>query len=188
LTEIQTSLFWDDADGGWFSTTGEDASVLLRLKEDYDGAEPAAASVTVRNLLTLGHIVSDPALIERAKRTLERYGTGLGRVARVMPLMLANLVWWHSRPAQIVIAAGDDPMQTAALELIAARVYLPGAVQIALPAGGAAAFAGWLPWLGAMTARDGRPTAYVCREFACQEPVTSPADLERQLEAAAGGG
>ena len=57
ITEAQTALFWDDADGGWFSTTGEDPSVLLRLKEDYDGAEPAAASVTVRNLLMLGHLV-----------------------------------------------------------------------------------------------------------------------------------
>ena len=45
------SCFFDERDGGWFSTTGEDPSVLLRLKEDYDGAEPAAASVTVRNLI-----------------------------------------------------------------------------------------------------------------------------------------
>ena len=46
-------------DGGWFSTTGRDPSVLLRLKEDYDGAEPAASSVSVLNLLTLSHLVED---------------------------------------------------------------------------------------------------------------------------------
>ncbi len=46
-------------DGGWFSTTGRDPSVLLRLKEDYDGAEPAASSVSVLNLLTLAHSGSD---------------------------------------------------------------------------------------------------------------------------------
>ena len=33
-----------------------------------------------------------------------------------------------------------------------------------------------LPWLGAMEARDRRPTAYLCRDFACQAPVT---DAER---------
>ena len=43
-------------DGGWFSTTGGDPSVLLRLKEDYDGAEPSASSVSVLNLLTLAHL------------------------------------------------------------------------------------------------------------------------------------
>src|SRR5262249_41880647 len=43
LTTVQTTMFFDERDGGCFSTTGEDRSVLLRLKEDYDGAEPAAA-------------------------------------------------------------------------------------------------------------------------------------------------
>src|SRR5438132_13040998 len=95
LQHRQDELFWDESAGGWFSTTGADPSVLLRQKEDYDGAEPSAASVTVRNLLALGHVVGDAALIDRAKRTLERYGPGLGRVARVMPLMLGNLAAWH---------------------------------------------------------------------------------------------
>ena len=67
LTAIQTERFGDSADGGWFSTTGTDASVLLRLKEDYDGAEPAAASVTVRNLLTLGRLVGDASHLDRAR-------------------------------------------------------------------------------------------------------------------------
>ena len=44
LQRRQDELFWDEADGGWFSTTGRDASVLLRMKEDYDGAEPTASS------------------------------------------------------------------------------------------------------------------------------------------------
>ena len=68
------SCFFDDRDGGWFSTTGDDPSVLLRLKEDYDGAEPAAASVTVRNLLMLAQLAGDAAYHDRARRTLERYG------------------------------------------------------------------------------------------------------------------
>jgi uncharacterized protein YyaL (SSP411 family) len=74
LTESQTAKFWDPVDAGWFSTTGDDPSVLLRLKEDYDGAEPAAASVTVRNLITLGHLTGDAAFTDAARRSLERYG------------------------------------------------------------------------------------------------------------------
>ena len=46
-------MFWDPIGGGWYSTTGNDPSVLLRLKEEYDGAEPAASSVAVLNLLTM---------------------------------------------------------------------------------------------------------------------------------------
>ena len=59
LQRRQDELFWDPIEGGWFSTTGEDPSVLLRLKEDYDGAEPAASSVAVLNLLTLAHLTGD---------------------------------------------------------------------------------------------------------------------------------
>ncbi len=56
LQRRQDELFCDAIDGGWFSTTGKDESVLLRLKEDYDGAEPAASSVSVMNLLVLSHL------------------------------------------------------------------------------------------------------------------------------------
>src|SRR6201999_3084888 len=53
LQARQDQLFWDDANGGWFSTTGSDPSVLLRMKETYDGAEPAASSVAAMNLQML---------------------------------------------------------------------------------------------------------------------------------------
>ena len=176
LIEIQTRLFWDDRDGGWFSTTGEDDSVLLRLKEDYDGAEPAAASVTVRNLLVLGHLVSDRALIDRAGRTLERYGPQIGRVARVMPFMLLNIARWHGRATQVVIAGDPGGADTLALERAAAARYLPWAVHIGIgPAGASPALAEALPWLGAMQARDGQAAAYLCHNFTCQAPTTDPA-------------
>ena len=50
--------------GGWFSTTGRDATVLLRMKEDYDGAEPTASAVSVMNLLTLSHLESESKDVE----------------------------------------------------------------------------------------------------------------------------
>ena len=182
LTATQTTLFWDERDGGWFSTTGEDPSVLLRIKEDYDGAEPAAASVTVRNLLMLGHLLSDASLVGRAQRTLERYGPHLGRVARVMPFMLSNIALWHGAAPQIVLVGEPGAADTVALERVAARIYAPGAMQIPLPAAGAGEpLVARLPWLGAMIARAGLATAYVCRNFACQEPVTGPYALELQL-------
>ena len=182
LVRAQQALFWDDRDGGWFSTTGEDPTVLLRMKEDYDGAEPAAASVTVRNLLTLGHLVSDAALIDTARRTLERYGPQLGQVARVMPLMLSNVALWHAGAPQVVIAGSPGASDTHALEQAVSRVYVPGLIQIPLPPAGAGeALGSRLPWLAAMSARDGRATAYVCRDFTCREPVADVARLERQL-------
>ena len=67
LQRRQDELFWDDGAGGWFSTTGADPSVLLRMKEDYDGAEPSATSVAVSNLIVLAHLTGD-ADVEDAHR------------------------------------------------------------------------------------------------------------------------
>jgi uncharacterized protein YyaL (SSP411 family) len=189
LADVQTALFWDERDGGWFSTTGQDPAVLLRMKEDYDGAEPAASSVTVRNLLTLAYLVSEPALLARARRTLERYGPHLGRAARVMPFMLANVATINSTSAQVVIIGATGSADTMALERVVAKKRLPACVQITLPESGAAGeLAARLPWTSAMGMLDGRATAYFCRDFVCQAPVTDPDALERQLNKIEGGG
>ena len=70
LTDLQRERFFDDCDGGWYSTTGEDPDVLLRLKEDYDGAEPSATSVTTRNLIRLAQLTGDARFMDLAERTL----------------------------------------------------------------------------------------------------------------------
>jgi uncharacterized protein YyaL (SSP411 family) len=177
LTERQTELFWDETDGGWFSTTDADPTVLLRLKEDYDGAEPAAASVTVRNLLHLAHLTGEHGFQARAQRSLERYGPALGQVARVMPMMVSTVATWHARPAQVVIVGPAGPAR-AALEAVVAARYLPFVVQVLLEPGEAQhRLTTRLPWLAAMSMVDGQPAAYVCQDFACQAPVTSPEAL-----------
>jgi uncharacterized protein YyaL (SSP411 family) len=55
---LQDSLFLDREGGGYFNNTGEDSSVLLRVKEDHDGAEPSGNSVTTINLIRLASMVS----------------------------------------------------------------------------------------------------------------------------------
>lgn len=46
----------DKQGGGYFNTPGEDPSVLLHVKEDYDGAEPSGNSVAAINLIRLSSI------------------------------------------------------------------------------------------------------------------------------------
>lgn len=55
---LQDELFLDRSGGGYFNTPGEDPSVLLRVKEDNDGAEPSGNSVSVINLVRLASMVS----------------------------------------------------------------------------------------------------------------------------------
>ena len=78
---------------------------LLRLKEDYDGAEPSATSVTVLNLLTLSHLTNDHGV--RSRRSTARLGMFASRIeqgARTVPMMMAALSAYHAGMSQIVIA------------------------------------------------------------------------------------
>jgi uncharacterized protein YyaL (SSP411 family) len=181
LQSQQDARFWDAEGGGWFSTTGRDRSVLLRLKEDYDGAEPSAGSVSVLNLLTLAHLVDDAGAREKAEKTLGRYGERAGKAARVIPMMLAGLSTFHAGASQVVIVGEADAARSMKAEL--SRHYLPFAVTIPVRPGAHQEEIGRaLPFIGAMRAHDGAATAFVCRDFACREPATDPAALAAQLE------
>jgi len=185
LQARQDELFWDAVEGGWFSTTGQDASVLLRLKEDYDGAEPAASSVSVLNLLVLSHLGAGDAESYTAKIefTLGNFAGRAAQAGRTVPMMLAALSSYHAGSEQVVIVGSRDARDTTALlDVIRAR-YQPTMLTMCIQPDAREAIASRLAWVGALTTRDGRATAYLCREFACQAPTSEPAELARQLEA-----
>lgn len=70
MSWMQDALFLDKTGGGYFNNTGEDASVLLRVKEDHDGAEPSGNSVSAINLIRLASMVAG-SKAEHYKRNAE---------------------------------------------------------------------------------------------------------------------
>jgi len=171
-------LFWDPVEGGWFSTTGHDPSVLLRLKETYDGAEPAATSVAVLNLLVLAHLTGDASMSERIERSLGLFRAHLGRA---VPMMLSALSLYHVGMPQIVIAGEADAQDTRALLDALRLAYRPATVVVPVFGRHRTALERVLPWVQPMAAREGHATAYVCRDFACQAPVQTAEALVEQL-------
>ena len=182
LQKRQDEQFWDAENGGWFNTTGADPSVILRMKEDYDGAEPSPSSISVLNLLMMAHLTNEAELFERIDRTLKMFGPQIGKVARAVPMMLAALSTYHAKVAQIVIVGAADDEATQALMREAVAKYDPFSVLVPVEPGAAQSqLARLLPFISAMTMRDGRPTAYVCHDFTCGEPATDPAGLAERL-------
>ena len=183
LQRSQDTKFWDDEEGGWFSTTGSDPTVLLRLKEDYDGAEPAASSVSVLNLLTLSHLSGAPGALEKVERTLARLGPRVGAAGRAVPMMLSALSTWHAGMSQIVLVGPRRAETTQALQSALSKHYLPFALQVLVePGARQTALAEHLPFIRSMSAGPGA-AAYVCRDFTCKQPVFDPAALEDELTA-----
>jgi uncharacterized protein YyaL (SSP411 family) len=186
LQERQNALFWDPIEGGWFSTTGKDESVLLRLKEDYDGAEPAASSVSVLNLLTLAHLTPEPTAQRldpnaQIDLTLGNFAARAAQSGRTVPMMLAALSTYHAGMPQVVLVGDRESDEMQALRDVVRRHYLPTAITVLVDAADRGILDSVLPWTAAMTAREGRPTAYVCRGFSCQAPTTDVRELDGQL-------
>jgi uncharacterized protein YyaL (SSP411 family) len=177
LQDLLDKNFWDEAQGGWFSTTGHDSTVLLRLKDDYDGAEPSATSMATNNLITLAHLTAMPDHSDRVERALRLFGHRVGHFARAVPMMMCALSAYHAGVRQIIVVGNRDGAETRALSACVSRRYLPFSVFVAVEPGGQQdELARHLPFVGAMQPIDGRSTAFVCRGFTCERPVT---DVDR---------
>lgn len=75
LQDTQDRLFWDDEQGGYFYSQANSANVILRLKEDHDGAEPCGNSVSARNLPLISAYFHDRTYKERSNKLFEFFSS-----------------------------------------------------------------------------------------------------------------
>ena len=174
LQATMDQLFWDDAAGGYFNSAAGAADIVLRLKEDHDGAEPSPNSLAAASLLRFAAIFHDDAARARALRTIESLRPRWSQTPHALPELLCAIERALEPPRQIVLAG--DPASPEFQALAAVACERPGPRRALVRADADA-----LPWTAAMTPRDGHATAYVCENFTCQAPVTTPADLRGLL-------
>jgi uncharacterized protein len=183
LQETQDRLFFDEKNGGYFSTSGKDGSVFLRLKEDNDSAEPAPSSVAARNLLRLGQIRDKKRWQERGQRTITAFASALSAFASAMPQMLVALDYSLGKQRQIVIAGKPDAPETKALLAEVHRHFLSNTILLLADGSEGQKYLGEKnEAVRAMSTVEGKPAAYVCENFTCKAPVTNPKDLGELLE------
>ncbi len=182
LQEKQDELFSDTASGGYFSTSGRDDSVILRLRDDYDGAEPAGNSVAAMNLLRLAEMTGRTAWLEKAEAIFSLYSSRLQAHPEAMPQMLAALEFAFTGGKQIVIAGSPRADDTRALLQVVRENFIPN--RVLLLADGARSqehLAEFSPRVAGFAPVAGHAAAYVCQDFVCKLPVTNPRDLFAQL-------
>jgi len=169
LQATQDELFWDaDAGGGYFSSAAGDPLVPVRMKEDYDGAEPSANSVSAGNLLRLARMLNDGRREARAREILAAHSDQMTRIPTAVPQMLVALDFAQASPAQAVVAG--DPKSPEVSKGLAQlhhdfhpRRVILSATSDGLPAKNNSA-------LAAMKPLDGAPALYLCENFTCQRP------------------
>jgi uncharacterized protein len=183
LQETQDRLFFDEKNGGYFSTSGEDKSVFLRMKDDNDGAEPAASSVAALNLFRLAQFRDDKQRSERARKTIDAFATTLSHFPSAIPQMLVALDAALSKPRQIVIAGKKDAPETKALLREVNGHFLPKTVLVLADGAEGQKYLGEKnDAIRAMSPINGKSAAYVCENFTCKAPVTGVKQLAELLK------
>ncbi|PAW61267.1 MAG: thioredoxin domain-containing protein [Opitutia bacterium Tous-C1TDCM] len=185
LQATMDAVFWDAARGGYFNSAAEAADIVLRLKEDYDGAEPAPSSVAALNLLRLAAVFEGEradGYRGRGVRCIEAFRAQWTRAPHAMPQLLCALESALESPRHVVLAGDPAAPDFRALAAVLHERLGPRRALLAADGG---AGQRWLaeraPWIAPMAPRSGLATAYVCEDFTCQAPATSPAELRRQL-------
>ena len=182
LQATMDRLFWDDKGGGYFTSTGQDASILLRMKEDNDNAEPAPSSVAALNLFRLAQMRDAPDLRERGEKTIAAFGGALQHYPTALPQLLVALDFSLAKPRQIIIAGKSNAADTRALLAEVRRHYLPDTIVLLADGADGQKYLGEkLDEIREMKPVDGKAAAYVCENFTCQAPVTSPEELGKLL-------
>ncbi len=162
-------------DGGFYDTA-DDAEVLVaRPRDPGDNASPGGLSALVHALLTASAVTGEGRYRDAAEAAL--------RSVRLLAEKAPRFAGWSLAAAEAVLAGpveiavvGDPGPDRDALAAAARRTTSPGAVVIVGPPGLD------VPLFEGRGLVEGRPAAYVCRRFVCEQPVTDPAELVQRSE------
>jgi uncharacterized protein len=167
LALLAVELFADEGRGGFFLAPAEGEQLVARKKDLFDHPVPSGNSMLAYVLLRLARIYGDDELEQRAVGVLRLLGESMARGPSEFAWALNALDLYLATPKEIaVIGRPDSDVARAALE-----PFDPNAVVAFGPAQS-------VPLLEGKDYVDGRPAVYVCERFACQRPVTNPAELQ----------
>jgi uncharacterized protein YyaL (SSP411 family) len=168
ITGLQRDLLEDEA-GGFFASAHEDASRLMRIKDDYDGAEPSGNSVALMNLLRLHRMTGREEFGTSARKLISAFQPKLAAASYGMPQMLTAAEFDIAPQREIVVAGNRSGEMVRLLrkKFDPNRILLYADPQLAE----------LNPAIAAMRAPQDRTTVYICENFTCQAPVTREEDL-----------
>jgi uncharacterized protein YyaL (SSP411 family) len=176
LTITMIAEFWDDDAGGFFFTGKSHESLIVRSKDYFDNATPSGNSVAALVLLKAALFTGKEQYRNLATAVLREVGDSIRRYPSGFGYALSAADFLLSTPKEVAIV-GSSPIDFQPLLAETWRRYLPNKVV-------AASFGiDVIPLLENRPMIDGLPTAYVCENYTCKQPVTDVSALRDQLNA-----
>ena len=178
LMQTMLSHFWDAKDGGFFATSSDHEKLIHRPKDWDDNATPSGNSVAVEVLLKLAILTGNETYRQKAAEILRKIAPEMEKHPYGFARVLSALDFYLSTPKEIAIVGELNDGDTRALVREIYAKYLPNKL---VAIGNMVNYDTNLPLLEGKTRIDGKPTAYVCENYACKAPVTSPEGLRKAL-------
>ncbi len=184
LQATQDRLFWNAAQGDYFSTTGADKHLPWRSRQAYDGAEPSGNSVAVLNLLWIWQLTDLKEWKERADKTTTAFASNLQYNGESMPFMATAVAAALAKHKQIIIAGDPKAADTTTLLTLVWQRFLPDVILLLADGGeGQRQVSRYLPVVANMTRRGAKATVYICENYVCNLPTADPSVAARLLDA-----
>jgi uncharacterized protein YyaL (SSP411 family) len=182
LTDRMNDLFWDDEDGGFFSTGNDHEELVGRPKELMDNATPSGNSAAAELLLRMAAYTGEDRYRSRGEQIVRPLVPAMAEHPSALSQMLIALDFLIGPTYEVAIIGNPATADTRALLGVIQQQFRPNlALAVARPGDSDAISA--VPLLQERPQRGGAATAYVCQNFACKEPVTAPEALAAQLAA-----
>jgi uncharacterized protein YyaL (SSP411 family) len=185
LAQQIMELFWDEEEGVFYDTGLDHEALLIRPRDVSDGAMPCGGSMTADVLLRLGVFTGDAVYARRASSALKSVREFMGRAPQGAGHWLAALDFHLSSPPEIAVIGPREEAATKALVDRIYGTYLPNKVLAGCNPLGPDPCPD-IPLLEDKDMRNGSPTAFVCQNYVCQQPVTEPEALAQQLRGQSG--
>jgi uncharacterized protein YyaL (SSP411 family) len=183
LNSILIEHFWDSDEGGFYSTADDAEELLVRQKENYDGAIPSGNSVAMLNLLRLARITSETDLEEKASRIAKIFSNSVSKQPSAFTQFLSGLDFALGPSHEIVIVGDLDSSGTLAMFRALRYQFIPNKVVIHKPGDGSSeGIESVADFTSSHTMIDGNATAYVCKGYSCKRPTTEVGEMLSQLE------
>jgi uncharacterized protein YyaL (SSP411 family) len=173
LAEAMIAKFYDPANGGFWQSPAGTTDLILRVKDDYDGAEPSGNSVATLALLKLAAITGREDFRQPAEATLQLFAHRLQNQPAGLAFMLHALDFWLDEPRRVVIAGDTNSVNFYKLLHAAHSVYQPDKIIL----GNIGAVEPFAKTLSTKT----EATAFVCIGTACQPPTDDAEALKKSL-------
>ncbi|NWJ48277.1 MAG: thioredoxin domain-containing protein [Chloroflexi bacterium] len=181
LAEVMLEQFWDETIKGFYDTSLDHEQLVTRPRNYMDNATPCGNSVAVEVLLKLALFTGQELYREKAASALESVAGLMPRQPLGFGRWLSATDFYLGEAKEIVIVGEPDAADTKALLRVIYNAYNPNKVVMLLPPGLDSQVVARYPLLEDRKMLDGKATAYVCQNFACLRPVTTPEGLAEQL-------